>query len=215
VTRGPLTDSLAVTGTVEARTVTVAPKVPGRVSALHVDTGTEVTAGQSLIELESEELAARVDQARAAVSAARARQAQAAAALELQRATAAARLSEAQAEVAAARAQRDKARAGARPQERQQAAARVLQAKVALDQTKLELDRTRALVDRGALSANALDAARAAADMAQAQYDAAVQAQSLRRAERRRGWGTACAGDQRTDNRRPARHLGDCRSGGQ
>ncbi len=179
VTRGPLADSLAVTGTVEARTVTVAPKVPGRVSAVHVDTGTEVTAGHILIELESEELRARVDEARAAVSAARARQTQAAAALELQRATAVARLSEAQAELAAARAQRDKARAGARPQERQQAASRVLQAKVALDQAKRELDRTRALVERGALSSNVLDAARDAVETAQAQYDAAVQSQSL------------------------------------
>ncbi len=179
VARGPLADSLAVTGTVEARTVTVAPKVPGRVRAVHVDTGSEVTAGQTLIELESEELTARVDEARAAVSAARARQAQAAAALDLQRATAVARLSEAQAELAAARAQRDKARAGARPQERQQAAARVLQAKVALDQAKRELDRTRALVERGAISSNVLDAARDAAETAQAQYDAAVQAQSL------------------------------------
>ncbi len=179
VARGPLADSLAVTGTVEARTVTVAPKVPGRVRAVHVDTGSEVTAGETLIELESEELTARVDEARAAVSAARARQAQAAAALDLQRATAVARLSEAQAELAAARAQRDKARAGARPQERQQAAARALQAKVALDQAKREFDRTRGLVERGAISSNALDAARAAAETAQAQYDAALQAQSL------------------------------------
>ncbi len=179
VVRGSLADSLAVTGTVEARTVTVAPKVPGRARAVHVDTGSEATAGQTLIELESEELTARVDEARAAVSAARARQAQAAAALDLQRATAVARLSEAQAELAAARAQRDKVRTGARPQERQQAAAHVLQAKVALDQANRELNRVRELVQRGALSTSALDAARAAAETAQAQYDAAEQAQSL------------------------------------
>lgn len=179
VTRGPLSDSLAVTGTVEARTVTVAPKIPGRVRAVHIDVGTDVTAGQLVIELDSEELAARMDEATAAVAAARARQGQAGAALALQRATSAARLAQAQAELAAAKAQWEKARSGARPQEREQAASRVAQAKVALDQARRELERVRELVTRGALSASALDAARAGADTAQAQYDAALQAQSL------------------------------------
>jgi HlyD family secretion protein len=179
VTRGPLSDSLAVTGTVEARTVTVAPKVPGRVGAVRVDVGTAVTAGQIVIELDSDEIAARVEEAEAAVTAARARRDQARAALALQGATSIARLAQAHAELAAVKAQRDKARAGARPQERDQAASRVVQAKVALDQARRELERVRELVSRGALSASALDAARAAADTAQVQYDAALQAQSL------------------------------------
>ncbi|MBM3322695.1 efflux RND transporter periplasmic adaptor subunit [candidate division WOR-3 bacterium] len=179
VERGALSDSLAVTGTVEARTVTVSPKVPGRVRAVHAASGDEVPAGRILIELDNEEMAARLDEATAAVSAARARQAQAAAALEVQRATASARLAQAEAELAAARAQRDKARAGARPQERQQAAARVAQAKVALDQARREHQRMRDLVARGALPQSALDAARAAEETAQSQYDAALQAQSL------------------------------------
>lgn len=179
VERGPLQDSLSVTGTVEARTVVVAPKVPGRVKAVRVDNGDAVTAGQVLVELESEELAARVDEAAAALAAAQAREEQAEAALAVQRAAAAARLSQAEAELAAARAQRNKAHAGARPQERQQAAARVAQARVALDQARREHERVRELVARGALPGSALDAARAAEDSARAQHDAAVQAQSL------------------------------------
>jgi RND family efflux transporter MFP subunit len=179
VERGPLQDSLSVTGTVEARTVVVAAKVPGRVEAVHADNGDDVTAGQVLVHLESEELAARVDEATAALAAAQAREAQAEAALAVQRAAAAARLSQAEAELAAARAQRDKAHAGARPQERQQAAARVAQARVALDQARREHERVRELVARGALPGSALDAARAAEDSARAQHEAAVQAESL------------------------------------
>jgi len=179
VERGSLSDSLAVTGMVEARTVTVSPKVPGRVRAVHAASGDEVPAGRILIDLDNEEMAARVDEATAAVSAARARRDQAAAALEVQRAAAAARMAQAEAELAAARAQRDKARAGARPQERQQAASRVAQAKVALDQARREHQRVRDLVARGALPQSALDAARAAEETAQSQYDAALQAQSL------------------------------------
>lgn len=179
VTRGPLTDALAVTGTVEARTVAVGPKIPGRVRAVHVATGDEVTAGQVLVELDSEELRARADEATAGLAAARAREAQASAALRVQRETAAARIAQAHAELAVARAQRDKARGGARPQERQQAAARVAQAKVALDQARREHERARDLFVRGAIPRSALDAARAAEETAQAQHDAAVQAQSL------------------------------------
>ena len=179
VARGPLVDALAVTGTVEARTVVVSPKVPGRVRAVHVANGVGVSAGQILVELESEELAAGLDEAMAALAAARAREAETAAALQVQRTVAAARLLEAEAALAAARAQRDKIRAGARPQERQQAAARVTQAKVTLDQARREYDRVQELYARGAVSRSALDAARAAADTAQAQYEAAVQARSL------------------------------------
>lgn len=178
-TRGSLEDALDTTGTVEARTVAVSSKVPGRVRAVHAAVGDGVGAGQLLVELESEELTARLDEATAATSAARARQAQAMAALALHRETSAARLEQARAELAAARAQRDKARSGARPQEREQAASRVAQARVALDQAVREMERIQELVSRGAMPQSALDAARAAADVARTQHDAARQAQSL------------------------------------
>jgi HlyD family secretion protein len=179
VSRGTLTDALSVTGTVEARTVTIAPKIAGRVKTVRAAVNDEVAAGRILLELDSEELAARVDEAQAAASTARARQGQAAAALEWQRASARSRLAQTQAALAAARAQRDKVRAGARPQERAEAAARVQQAKVAVDQARREMERTRDLVNRGALPSSALDAARAAAETAQAQYEAAQQSESL------------------------------------
>jgi HlyD family secretion protein len=62
-----------VTGLVDATEIDVASKIPGRVKALSVREGDRVEAGQELVTIESQEIAARIDQVKAAVSAARAR----------------------------------------------------------------------------------------------------------------------------------------------
>ncbi len=71
LSRGPLRDVISATGTVEARSAVLSPKVGGRVAAVLVQEGQEVRAGQLLVSLESEELSAEVSRAQAAADAAR------------------------------------------------------------------------------------------------------------------------------------------------
>ncbi len=63
----------AVTGLVDATEIDVASRIPGRVKAIAVREGDRVQAGQELVTIESQEVAARIDQVRAAVSAAQAK----------------------------------------------------------------------------------------------------------------------------------------------
>jgi len=60
-----------ITGLVDATEIDVASKIPGRVKALSVREGDRVEAGQELVTIESQEVAAKIDQVKAAVSAAR------------------------------------------------------------------------------------------------------------------------------------------------
>ncbi len=62
-----------VTGLVDATEIDVASKIPGRVKELAVREGDRVEAGQALVTIESQEVAAKIDQVRAAVNAARAK----------------------------------------------------------------------------------------------------------------------------------------------
>jgi len=62
-----------VTGLVDATEIDVASKIPGRVKELSVREGDRVEAGQALVTIESQEVAAKIDQVKAAVSGARAR----------------------------------------------------------------------------------------------------------------------------------------------
>ena len=62
-----------LTGLVDATEVDVASKIPGRVKELHVREGDHVAAGQRVVTIESEEIAAKLAQATAATDAARAR----------------------------------------------------------------------------------------------------------------------------------------------
>ena len=59
-------------GQVEAKQINVAPKVPGRVKAIHKKEGDRVQKGELLLELESTEIDAKLSQAEAARSAAQA-----------------------------------------------------------------------------------------------------------------------------------------------
>lgn len=62
-----------ITGLVDATEIDVASKIPGRVKALAVREGDPVKEGQELVTIESQEVAAKIDQVKAAVDAARAR----------------------------------------------------------------------------------------------------------------------------------------------
>lgn len=71
---GPSDDTLKAWGTIEAREVRVASRVPGRVQKVGVREGDPVQAGQVVIETDLGDVAAQVEQARAAVEAATAQE---------------------------------------------------------------------------------------------------------------------------------------------
>lgn len=69
VERGAFENAVFGVGTVEAeRSYAIGPTVPGRVLAVHVDVGSEVSAGQLLAEMDPVELDARLSASRAAAA---------------------------------------------------------------------------------------------------------------------------------------------------
>ncbi len=86
---------------------------------------------------------------------------------------------QARAGVMAARAQRDLLQAGALPEERQQAANAVAQAKAALDQAQTEAERMRSLYAMGAIAKQQLDVVETQLRMARTTYDSARQQQNI------------------------------------
>ncbi len=181
-------DALTASGTIEASQVSAASKVPGRILRLHAGEGETVRAGQTLVTIEGRELQAQLDQARSGLDAARARRRQAQSALALQQ-----RLLEAQ--VAQALAALDGARTRLEQAEetrdltarqvadtlrqaeagRETAVANSTTARVNMDRAARDLVRLQALYKDGAISAQQVDAARAASDAARAQYEASLK----------------------------------------
>lgn len=176
-------------GTIEATEVSVASKLPGRIARINAGEGDIVKAGTALVTIEGKELTAQVDQARAAIDAAKARVAQATAGLALQIRQVDAQIAQAQAQVETARTREQQAteirtitsaqtHLAVRQAEAARAAARATStaAKATLDRTTSDLARVEALYREGAVSGQQLDAARAASRAAQAQFDASQDA---------------------------------------
>jgi len=86
---------------------------------------------------------------------------------------------QAHASVAMARARLADVLAGARPEEREQAANAVAQAKATLDLAQAEVRRMRTLAEMGAISQQQLDVAETQLRVARAAYDSAQQRQAL------------------------------------
>lgn len=177
--------AVAASGTIEARQVSVASKIPGRIERLHADEGDAVQAGAAIVTIEGREVAAQVDQARAAVDAAQARVAQVRAALALQISQVDAQTAQAEAALDAARTREQQAeetqtlssaQSSLAVQQAESALAAATEnskvAKTTLDRASADLARTEALFRDGAVSGQQIEAARAAFAAAQAQHAA-------------------------------------------
>ena len=183
VTRSDLVAGAEVTGTLATdEKVAIASKIPGRVEFVAAREGQPVRAGQVVVKLDDRDVAAQVQQAKAALEAARVRLAQAGTAAQMQTTRSGTDVAQAEAALAAAQAQLAALRSGARPQERKLAEYAVAQAKSGLDNAETNYQRMKDLFAKGAVSQQALDASRLQYDIARSQYDTAQQQLSLVRA---------------------------------
>jgi multidrug efflux pump subunit AcrA (membrane-fusion protein) len=120
--RKDMTDIVAVTGKFATnRVVTIGASGPGRLTSVFVREGSAVRAGQVIAVQESEDAAARLQQAVAQANAARAQLQQALRSVTATPKVSSAALAAAEAQLAQAQAQLAKAKAGARSEERNQA----------------------------------------------------------------------------------------------
>jgi len=178
---------LDATGTVRPELESlIAAKVTGRVEAVAVREGDAVYRGQLLVRLDDRDLAAAVAQADAGLRSAQIGLKNAQITYQMERATSAARITEAQAGVAqseaalkAAQAKLQLVLAGPRQQEREQAAQAVASAKSQSEVAQATLSRLRHLYTLEAITRQQLDEAQVRADVASAQYQQALQAQSI------------------------------------
>lgn len=173
-------ETLSVTGELTTSEDTqVGAKRSGRLTAVYVNQGDSVAAGQLLASIDSSDIQSQVQQALAALSGAQAllSQARLNAAVGPTKSTAA--VNAAQAQLRSAQAQLKKAKAGARPEERIQVDWQVKSAKSNLDTVEKDLARKKALFDQGAISRAQLDVAQNAYMSALTQYNAVLQTQAI------------------------------------
>lgn len=176
-------DGFVAQGVLETQEVSVNSKVPGRIKTIFVQEGQEVKAGDPLVEISSDELQAKKQQAEAALKqaevglkAAKELYEQAKAGLDASNGL----VEQAQAGVTAAAGKVNEAKAGVAASEKQYAAAtavkekadngartqEVIQAQAAYDLMKTSYDRVAALVEKGAVSQQKLDEIKTQLDVA-------------------------------------------------
>jgi HlyD family secretion protein len=154
----PLTVRISASGSVQpVQTVNLSPETSGILEALYVEQGDRVEQGQLIARMKSDELAAQVQQNRAAVAEAEANL------QDVRSGSRPAEISQAEAAVEAARAQ-------------------VRDAEARLDLAENDLTRSRQLYERGAISENELESAQrerrsaeAGLEQSQARVDEAQQ----------------------------------------
>lgn len=175
---------------IDAASVAVTSKIAERVNRIYVDTDQRVHRGQLLIQLDDRDERSKLEQANAAVTAQRAQAAASQANVALTQETVAAQsleglggvtqaqsgVSNAQSGASAALGEADVAGAGVA-----QAQSAVPAAQEALMKARADLARTESLVGTGDLPRQQLDAARAAAAAAAAQYNESLAGVSAAR----------------------------------
>ncbi len=174
---------------VDGHIIQVSPKVPGYVLKVYVSDNQNVKAGDLIAEIDARDLQAKVDQARAALTAGLSQQKQARTQVNLTRATTRANVRQAAAGVQQARSGVTGARAGAASERSrtaqstagintaeanmQQARAQLLAAQAEATRANADVQRYQALFDKDEVSRQRLDQAIATARTANAQVEVA------------------------------------------
>jgi len=153
---------------IEADVVPLAPRVGGQVAAVRVTDNAHVKKGEVLVEIDTADLKAKLQQSEGELAAAKAQAAAAAAQATVTESGARGGLSSAKAQVSTSKAQVSSADA-----QIASAKAQVLRAESDLKRVANDLERTRKLREANALPQERLDNAQSAFDVAQAQLSAA------------------------------------------
>jgi HlyD family secretion protein len=165
--------AIRVSGNIEATTVEVSFRIPGRITTRAVDEGMTVAAGQLVARLDNSDLVDEVRLREAELAAADA---------ALREVTAGARRQEvarAEAEVRRAKAQLADLQAGARPQEIESARAAVERSRADEERARNDRERAGKLHARELIPPSEYDAARASAEVATARRKEAEEALAL------------------------------------
>ncbi len=161
---------ISVSGNIEATTVDVSFKIPGKIDRILVEEGDLLKEGQLIATLEHKDLLAQKARAEATLESAQSRIPALLKNIEFQDQATQQEISQAQAAMEAARSRLEQLLAGSRPQEIQSAKAAVDQAQADMEKRKADMDRAKKLYQDNYISAQDWDAARTAYDMALASY---------------------------------------------
>jgi len=164
---------LHASGRIEVTEVNVSSKVTGRVTALHVDEGTDVTAGQLIADLEGQELEAQLRQTRAALQSTEARLTQARITFQVEPTMVRTQIRQGEEGLRAAEERLRMLQAGFRAQEIEEGRANLRQAEARLEIARLTRDRYRGLLADGAISKQDLDRSESELQAAEAAVRAA------------------------------------------
>ena len=204
--RGEIRQELQLSGTIEANShVTVFPEVSGIIIDMRVDEGSRVSKGETLAIIEHETLELQMHQAEAAhqsaeiaydqtrklakirvdsqVAQARAQLAAAETSLQqvldLAQTRTLSQTRQAEAGLASLQANLEKIKRGARDEDRKQAQASANQAQASLTNAKSNYNRMNKLFETGAISAQSFENSQTQLDVANAQYEVAVEQKRL------------------------------------
>jgi len=162
--------AISVSGNIEATTVDVSFKIPGKIDKILVEEGDFVKERQLIATLEHQDLLAQKAKAEATLESTQSKIPALLKNIEFQDEATQQEISQAQAAVDAAKSRLQQLLAGSRPQEIQYAKAAVDQAQADMDKRKADMDRAKKLYQDNYISAQDWDAARTAYEMALASY---------------------------------------------
>lgn len=183
VKRGPLVRTVTETGTIaSALQVEVKSKVAGRITALLVDEGDRVRAGQLLARVDPTEVQRQLNQVAAELEAARARLRQSEVVAAEQRENTRLAIGQAAARLAAAQANLRQLESGSRPEEIARAEAQVARAESEVAEARAALARTLELEEAHATAREDAEAALAAARAQLQRLEAGARPQEIAQA---------------------------------
>lgn len=171
--------SISVSGNIEATTVDVAFKIPGKIDKLLVEEGDFVKEGQLIANLEHQDLLAQKAKAEATLESAQSRIPALIKNIEFQDKATSQEITQAQAAMEAAHSKLQELLHGSRPQEIQAAKAGVDQALSDMEKRKADMDRAKELFQDNYISAQDWDSARTAYEMAVATHQKAQENYAL------------------------------------
>lgn len=176
----PMSQTIEITGSLDTlETVTLSPKLAGRLSRVFVQQGDHVSAGQLIAQQENADQVTQLAQAVAGVASARSALLQAQTDATTSPTQTEAVVRRAEAALRQAKAELKKLRDGARPQEIEQAHKQVEQAKLDWDWAQQDYERELELFRQEAVGKRDVDMMKVAVDKAKARYDSTIQALSL------------------------------------